>query len=72
MMWIVGVYIVVVILVLAVGCVLMQVHGSNPAKRGRVMRWLVERKVELWSAFIALMVLLWLTFFHMLKLWLHL
>lgn len=72
MMWLIGVYIVVVILVLAVGCLLMQVHGRDLRRAGRFLRWLGKRKVELWSLFVALMALLWITFFHMLKHWLHL
>lgn len=72
MMWLVGVYIVVVILTLIVGCMLIQVHGNTKANPGRFLRWLLKRKVELWSAFIALLALVWMTFFHMLKAWLHL
>lgn len=71
MMWTIGVYIVVVILAMIVGCILMQVHGKPTAKHGRCLRWFAARKVELWSALIALIALLWVTFFQMLKLWLH-
>lgn len=71
MMWIIGVYIVVVVLAMAVGCALMRVYCTPEAKRGRALRWLAARKVELWSALIALIALLWVTFFQMLKLWLH-
>lgn len=71
MMWVVGVYVAVVFLAMLVGCALIQVHGKPVATHGRCLRWLAARKVELWSALIALIALLWVTFFHMLKLWLH-
>lgn len=72
MMWLVGVYVVVVILAIVVGCLLMQSYAKIKPSTGRVVRYLATRKVELWSALVALIALCWCIFIHMLKQWLHL